>query len=125
LYQISNHVTLGKSEGKILGEIREVIVTIMQYERQARAALMKERRQAEHDRAHRAVGTLGSATMITAEETMELLSAVRLGIHLHLLDNIPVTAVNQLFIHTQSAHLQKLAGHALDGEERNASGPST
>jgi protein arginine kinase len=120
LYQISNHVTLGKSETKILNEIREVIVTILQYERQARNALLKERRQAEHDRAARAIGTLGSATMITAEETMELLSAVRLGIHLHLLEGIPVTAVNQLFIHTQAAHLQKISGHALDGEERNA-----
>ena len=39
----------------------------------------------------RAIGTLGSATMITAEETMELLSAVRLGINLHLLDDIPAT----------------------------------
>ena len=120
LYQISNHVTLGKSEDKILGEIREVIVTILQYERQARNAIVKERRQAEHDRVARAIGTLGSATMITAEETMELLSAVRLGIHLHLLDGVPVTAVNQLFIHTQSAHLQKVAGRVLDGEERNA-----
>jgi protein arginine kinase len=120
LYQISNHVTLGKSETKILGEIREVIVTILQYERQARNALIKERRQAEHDRVARAMGTLGSATMITAEETMELLSAVRLGIHLNLIENIPVTAVNQLFIHTQAAHLQKLGGHPLDGEERNA-----
>src|SRR4029078_1839776 len=79
LYQISNHVTLGKSETKILNEIREVIVTILQYERQARGALLKERRQAEHDRVARAIGTLSSATMITAEETMELLSAVRPG----------------------------------------------
>ena len=31
-----------------------------------------------------------------------------------------VTAVNQLFIHTQAAHLQKLMGQPLDGEERNA-----
>ena len=38
LYQISNQVTLGKSEGKILGEIKEVIQTILQYERQARTA---------------------------------------------------------------------------------------
>ncbi len=120
LYQISNHVTLGKSETKILSEIREVIITILQYERQARQVLLKERKQAEQDRVARAIGTLSSATMITAEETMELLSAVRLGIHLHLIDSIPVTAVNQLFIHTQAAHLQKLAGHPLDGEERNA-----
>jgi protein arginine kinase len=120
LYQISNQVTLGKSEQKILGEIKEVILTILQYERQARAVLLKERRQAEQDRVARALGTLGSATMITAEETMELLSVVRLGIHLRLIDDVPATAVNQLFIQTQAAHLQKLVGHPLDGEERNA-----
>jgi protein arginine kinase len=120
LYQISNQVTLGKSEAKILGEIREVILTILQYERQARQVLLKERRQAEQDRVARALGTLGSATMITAEETMELLSVVRLGIHLRLIDDVPATAVNQLFIQTQAAHLQKLVGHPLDGEERNA-----
>jgi protein arginine kinase len=28
--------------------------------------------------------------------------------------------VNQLFIQTQPAHLQKLMGASLDGEERNA-----
>ncbi len=120
LYQISNQVTLGKSEPKILGEIKEVILTILQYERQARTVLLKERKQAEQDRVARALGTLGSATMITAEETMELLSVVRLGIHLRLIEDVPVTAVNQLFIQTQAAHLQKLVGHPLDGEERNA-----
>jgi protein arginine kinase len=120
LYQISNQVTLGKAETKILEEIREVIQTILQYERQARAALMKERRQGEQDRVARALGTLGSATMITAEETIELLSVVRLGIHLRLIDDVPATTVNQLFIQTQAAHLQKLVGHTLDGEERNA-----
>jgi protein arginine kinase len=120
LYQISNQVTLGKPETKILSEIREVIQTILQYERQARTALMKERRKEEQDRVARALGTLSSATMITAEETMELLSVVRLGIHLRLIDDVPATTVNQLFIQTQAAHLQKLVGHSLDGEERNA-----
>ena len=120
LYQISNQVTLGKSEPRLLAEIREVIAMILQYERHARSVLLKERRQAEQDRVARAIGTLGSATMITAEETMELLSAVRLGIHLRLLDDLPPTTLNQLFIHTQSAHLQKLAGKHLDGEDRNA-----
>lgn len=120
LYQISNQVTLGKSEPKILNEIREVIHTILQYERQARGALLKERKQDEQNRVARAIGTLSSATMITSEETMELLSAVRLGIHLRLLDDLPPTTVNQLFIHTQAAHLQKLMGQPLDGEERNA-----
>jgi protein arginine kinase len=51
---------------------------------------------------------------------MELLSFVRLGINLQLLDDITIPTVNELFIHTQPAHLQKLMGASLDGEERNA-----
>jgi protein arginine kinase len=120
LYQISNQVTLGKSEPRILQEMRETIGGILDYERQARDVLLKERRQAEHDRVARALGTLRSATMITSEETMELLSTVRLGIQLRLYDDIPATTINQLFIHIQAAHLQKIMGGPLDGEERNA-----
>jgi protein arginine kinase len=120
LYQISNQVTLGKSESRILQEIREVIAMILQYERSARQTLLKERKQAEHDRVARALGVLSSATMITAEETMEYLSTVRLGVNLHLLDDLPPQTLNELFIQSQAAHLQKITGQPLDGEERNA-----
>jgi protein arginine kinase len=58
--------------------------------------------------------------MITSEETMDLLSTVRLGVQLHLLDDLPARTVNELFIHSQAAHLQKLTGQTLDAEERNA-----
>jgi protein arginine kinase len=119
-YQISNQVTLGKSETTILAEIREVIPQIIMYERQARAALVRDNRQALHDRVSRAYGTLCSATMMTSEETMDLLSSVRLGVNLNLLDDINIGTVNELFIHTQPAHLQKLVGSQLDSEERNA-----
>jgi protein arginine kinase len=119
-YQISNQVTLGKSEATILSEIREVIPQIITYERQARATLLRESKQALQDRVARAYGTLCSATMMTSEETMDLLSSVRLGINLALLDEITIPTVNELFIHTQPAHLQKLMGTSLDGEERNS-----
>jgi protein arginine kinase len=119
-YQISNQVTLGKSESAILGEIREVIPQIITYERQARKTLLSESRQALHDKISRAFGTLRSATMMTSEETMDLLSSVRLGINLGLLEEISIPTVNELFIHTQPAHLQKLMGSSLDGEERNS-----
>src|SRR5438128_641018 len=118
-YQISNQVTLGKSETTILNEIHSVIPQIITYERQARTTLVKESRQALQDRVSRAFGTLCSATMMTSEETMDLLSSVRLGINLALLDDISIPTVNELFIHTQPAHLQKLMGTLLDGEERN------
>jgi protein arginine kinase len=119
-YQISNQVTLGKSESQILSEIREVIPEIVNYERHARNTLLKENRQALQDKISRAYGTLCSATMMTSEETMDLLSSVRLGINLGLLDDLTMATVNELFIQTQPAHLQKLTGNMLDGEERNA-----
>lgn len=119
-YQISNQVTLGKSEVTILDEIRKVVPQIITYERQARNTLIRESRQLLQDKVARAVGTLRSATMMTSEETMDLLSSVRLGINLGLLDDISIPTVNELFIHTQPAHLQKLMGAPLDGEERNA-----
>src|SRR5437588_751711 len=119
-YQISNQVTLGKSEATILSEIREVIPQIITYERQARNTLIRETRQALQDKISRAFGTLCSATMMTSEETMDLLSSVRLGINLGLLEDITIPTVNELFIQTQPAHLQKLMGTALDGEERNS-----
>jgi protein arginine kinase len=119
-YQISNQVTLGKSEASALADIREVITDVMRYERMARTALVRESRQAMQDRVARAVGTLQSATMMTSEETMELLSSVRLGIHLKLIEDVPLSLVNELFLHSQPAHLQKLMGETLDGEARNA-----
>ena len=119
-YQISNQVTLGKSEVQILNEIREVIPQIIAYERQARSTLTRDNRDLLHDKVQRALGTLQNAMMITSEETMDLLSSVRLGINLGLLEDITIPTVNELFIHTQPAHLQKLMGSALDGDEGNA-----
>src|SRR4051812_15099350 len=102
-YQISNQVTLGKSEATILSEIREVIPQIISYERQARSTLVRENRQMLQDKVARAYGTLCSATMMTSEETMDLLSSVRLGINLGLLDEVAIATVNELFLHTQPA----------------------
>ena len=119
-FQISNQITLGKSEVASLSDIRSVIQEIIKYERMARSTLMREARQSIHDKVARALGTLQSATMMTSEETMELLSAVRLGVHLKLVGDLSPLTVNELFIHTQPAHLQKLVGEPLDGEARNA-----
>lgn len=119
-YQISNQVTLGKSETSIINDIRDVIPNIIAYERQARQTLTRENRQFVQDKVARAFGTLRSATMMTSEETMDLLSSVRLGVNLGLIDDINISEVNELFIHTQPAHLQKILGKELDSEERNS-----
>ena len=50
---------------------------------------------------------------------MDLLSSVRLGVNLGLLDEITIPTVNELFIHTQPAHLQKQHSEKLSAEERD------
>jgi protein arginine kinase len=118
-YQISNNVTLGKNESEILSNIEDVVPQIVEYERKARAELVKESKQTLHDRVSRACGILRTAQTISSEETMHLLSSIRMGINLNLIDDVSVDTVNDLFIHTQPAHLQKLESRELESEDRN------
>lgn len=118
-YQISNNITLGKTESEIMGNIEQVVPQIVQYERAARAKLVEESRETLHDRVSRAYGILRTAQTISSEETMHLLSSVRMGVNLELIEGIGIDTINDLFIHTQPAHLQKLAGQTLESEERN------
>jgi protein arginine kinase len=118
-YQISNQQTLGKSEQELIRTLFDVVPQIIQYERQARQTLMNERRQHLHDQVSRAYGVLKTAHTISSEETMHLLSSVRMGINLGLIDDLPIATVNELFIQTQPAYLQKIQGSELGVEERN------
>jgi protein arginine kinase len=72
-----------------------------------------------HDDVSRAMGILTTAKKISSEETMQLLSKVRMGVNLGLIDNVSVKTINKLFIHTQPAHLQKLRGRILGASDRN------
>jgi len=118
-YQISNQVTLGMSEERIIANIKEVVPRIIDYERRVRSALVKENRDKMHDQVARAFAILRGARTITSEETMQLLSNVRMGINLGLVDDVEIPTVHELFIHTQPAHLQKIRNSELDQTERN------
>lgn len=118
-YQISNQITLGKSETELIANVMEVVTHIIDWERRVRDLLLKDNRGSLHDQVARAYGVLTSARSISSEETMHLLSSIRMGIRLGLIDNLDTAAVNELFIHTQPAHLQKLHGEPLQSNERN------
>ncbi len=119
-YQISNQITLGRSEEELITQVNEVIPVMIDYERKARQFLVKESREDLHDRVSRAYGILCTAKTISSEETMHLLSSLRMGVNLGLIDNLEIPVINKLFIHTQPAHLQKLRGTLLDTADRNA-----
>ena len=118
-FQLSNQVSLGLSEAEILDNLERLIKQVVEQEEAARKALINQSRGALEDRIWRAYGTLKSAHLITSNETVELLSLVRLGVDLGLIPTLDRGIVNRLFIQTQPAHLQKLEGHALNPSERD------
>jgi len=118
LYQISNQVTLGKSEEEILDNIVSTVPQIVRYERRAREMLLSQNRAKLEDRIYRSLGMLKSARTISSRETITLLSHLRLGINLGLIE-MDIGQVNQLFIRALPAHLQKLEGKELEPGERD------
>jgi protein arginine kinase len=118
-YQISNQQTLGRSELELVEQVADVVPALIHYEHEAREFLLKESHQTLHDQVSRAYGILRTAQTISSEETMHLLSKVRLGINLQLIEDLPMPKLNELFIRTQPAHLQKIRGVELNTADRN------
>ncbi len=118
-YQISNQITLGKSEKDLINQVGEVVPVVIDYERKARKFLIEEDQNELFDQVSRAYGMLQTARRISSEETMYLLSRVRMGINLGLIGDLQIPKINELFIQTQPAHLQKIRQAPLSTDERN------
>lgn len=118
-YQVSNQITLGKSEQDLIDQVNTVITGVIDYERKARNYLIDHRQNELFDKISRAYGLLQNAQQISSEETMHLLSRVRMGVNLGLIGELEIPEINQLFIRTQPAHLQKICAAELDTDQRN------
>lgn len=118
-FQISNQISLGPSEDEIIESINGLIRQIIEQENQARETLFSKNNPLLEDRINRSLGILKSARIITSQETSELLSMVRLGSDLGMVKDIDRSRINELFIITQPAHLQKIEGKKLSSEERD------
>lgn len=119
LFQISNQVCLGRTEREIVEDLKRFVPEIVGVERGLRDRLHKDRRPFLEDKAWRALAVLKNARILSTEETMELLSAVRLGINLGILTGLKMDRINEIFLWSQPAHLQKLKGKELSEIERD------
>ncbi len=118
-FQISNQVTLGMTEEEIIDNLERIISQIVVREENARKTMFMRGKEKLIDRIWRAYGTLRSARIISSNETIELLSAIRLGIDMDIIKDITIPVINELFILTQPAHLQKMEKKALNPTERD------
>ena len=118
-FQISNQVTLGSAEEDIIDNLERIIRQVIGHEENARKTLMKQNREVLQDKIARANGTLRNAYIINTKEMMGLISMVRLGVDMGVITDIDRRAVNELFILTQPAHLQKIEGKILSSGQRD------
>ncbi len=118
-YQISNQVTLGVGEDEIVESVSEAAGKLVRMERAAREDLRANHPEEFRGRILRALGLLSSASAISSEETLSLLSQVKLGVEMKVLEQTPLETVNDLLLLTLPAHLQTMKGRPLDTSVRN------
>ena len=119
LYQISNQTTLGRSELEIIESLGErTIPKIVEYELLARDSLARTRSHQLDDKVWRAYGILRHARRVTHDEAQSLLSPLRMAIHMGRFGELDIKTLNELFLMTQPAHLQKRHGRPLSEEEQ-------
>lgn len=116
-YQLSNQVTLGVSEKQAIDNLAAVANEIINQELAAREALRKTGAALE-DKIWRSYGILSSARMLSSDEFMELISNVRLGITMKIID-ARLEAVNELINEVQPSTLVAAAGRNLDTRQRD------
>jgi protein arginine kinase len=119
LFQISNQTTLGRTEEEIIDSLAKISKQIIEYEKGAQETLMKDAPDQIEDKVWRSYGILTNARVLTSTEVMNLLSAMRLGLSLGLIEKCDYKMLNELLIITQPAHLQKYVGREMDTTERD------
>jgi len=119
LFQISNQTTLGEKEDEIISRLTKVIETLIEKEHNARQVLIQQKSNTLWDRIGRAYGVLTNAHAMSSKEALNLLSVIKLGIDLGAFPEEKRLSVDELFIETQPAHMQKSSQQKLNAEERD------
>jgi len=119
VFQVSNQMTLGESESMIVERLEKVLSQIIEHEENARQTLLEKKPKVVFNHIGRAYGILANAHSISSKETMNLLSLMRLGVDMGLFPGADRALVDELFLITQPAHLQKQLSDKLSAEERD------
>ena len=112
LYQISNQVTLGRTESQLIDDLAALVPVIVDFERKMRQALLGEQRVPLQDRIAHSYGFLRTARALPTEQALSHLSNLRLGTYLGLTEGASFELLTELGIQVQKGHI-----HALTQED--------
>ncbi len=117
IYQISNQKTLGVSEEEIIEQVKQVTKYIVNQERKARD-IIKNKIEIK-DEVYRSYGILNSAYLISKNEAMELLSNVRMGVNMELIDKTTLDKVDKIIKNIGKNTLRKNLKDNFPREQEN------
>ncbi|MHD0398585.1 protein arginine kinase [Staphylococcus simulans] len=104
IYQVSNQLTLGRTEEQIIETLTEIVQQIIAEEMQIRKQLDYHNLIEMQDRIYRSLGLLRYSRIMSMEEASTRLSEVKLGIDLGYID-LPEFNFNQMMVAIQSPFL--------------------
>ena len=119
VFQVSKQMTLGETEAAIVERLEKVLSQIIEHEENSRQILMEQRPKVIYNHIGRAYGILANAHSITSKETMNFLSLFRLGVDMGVFPGVDRSLVDELFLTTQPAHLQRKLSDKMTAEERD------
>lgn len=119
LFQVSNQITLGKSEEDIVEDLESVIINLVEQEREARHYLLHTSGKKLEDQIFRSYGILKYGRIIESQEASARISDVRLGVDLGMIKDVSHNVLNELMVLTQPGFLQHYAKKVLTTSERD------
>jgi len=119
IFQVSNQMTLGEAEPEIVERLSKVVVQLIEHEENGRQKLLEKKPKLVFNHVGRAYGILANAHSISSKETMNLLSLMKLGADLGMFPDLEQSLVDELFMITQPAHVQKGVSEKLDADQRD------
>lgn len=118
IYAISNEVTLGIGEEEIIKSLEKIVSYVSDEENKFRDAFSKKYKYELEDRVFRAYGILKNAKLLREKEMFDLLSYVRLGSEISLL-NLNKSELDMLLIETRDSVIQNNYERKLNDTELN------
>lgn len=119
LFQISNQHTLGFKEDELIEKINKFARMLIDVEKKARDVIMSRAKNELEDKVFRSLAILRSARLISSDEVLNLLSAVRFGIGVGLIKDIDIETVNEIMLVARPGNIQLFYGEILEKQERD------
>lgn len=118
LYVITNinEFEINETEEEIINKVKNAVLSLVSEEKKYREILISKAKYELEDKVFRAYGIIKNAVLLDFSEMLDLLSNVRLGVELSLLD-INKNKLNEILANTSDFSLQSILKSQLNADQ--------